>query len=182
MRSFEFLPEQNLNETFVNAFKPEQKQKYVDQVWDILQSSYHAIGGIKGTGFNSKEDMIKNVPFWKLGIRGGKVRSVVMYKDKGGRKTVAVGTDRSPESKVLLKDMLRNEFERSFGEKSGPLLNYLKRNFPKQVEKYTIPPEKAGAIIGKSDIEPTDDQEYYRTISGTKMKKRMIGTPGKTIK
>jgi len=54
----------------------------VDQVWNILQSSYASQGGIKGTGFGSKEEMIRKIPFWKIFRRGDQVKVVFLYKDK----------------------------------------------------------------------------------------------------
>lgn len=51
-----------LNESWqmLDADSVELKRKYVDQVWDIIQIAYKKIGGPKGTGFRSKEDMIEN--------------------------------------------------------------------------------------------------------------------------
>lgn len=55
-----------------NLSSSEAKEKYVDEVWQILQDSYKYCGGIHGSGFKSKQDMIDNVPFWKLQKKGGK--------------------------------------------------------------------------------------------------------------
>lgn len=63
-----------LTESYINLFKEQEKEKYVDEVWDLIQTSYKPIGGIHGSGFKSKDDMIKNIPFWKLVKRGGKNR------------------------------------------------------------------------------------------------------------
>lgn len=74
-----------LNERFVNIFSDEEtKRKYASDVWDILQKSYADIGGIKGSGFKTIDDMVKNIPFWKLSVHDGVVDAVAMYKDKGG--------------------------------------------------------------------------------------------------
>ena len=61
-------------EGFVNVIlskQDEDRKKYAKQVWDLLQSSYAKIGGIKGQGFSSVDDMIANIPFWKLFQRLG---------------------------------------------------------------------------------------------------------------
>lgn len=95
--------EQTLTEKFINLIGEkdiEKKREYADRVWDILQRSYAKIGGIKGSGFKSKEDMIKNIPFWKIMKSNGKVIAVKLYKDKNGRKSVAGGTDGSKEAKL----------------------------------------------------------------------------------
>ena len=47
-----------------------RREKWVDQAWEMLNKTYAPIGGIKGSGFSSREDMIKNIPFWKLNIEG----------------------------------------------------------------------------------------------------------------
>lgn len=57
------------------------REKYAEQVWDVLQFSYRDIGGIKGSGFSSIQDMIDNIPFWKMVTKNGEVHAVVMYKD-----------------------------------------------------------------------------------------------------
>jgi hypothetical protein len=51
-----------LLETYVNLFEPDKKWKYAQQVWDILQNSYKNAGGLKGSGFESIESMVKNIP------------------------------------------------------------------------------------------------------------------------
>lgn len=92
-----------INEAFINVFSSEDKRKYVDDVWDIIQSTYSRLGGIKGSGFSSKEDMIASIPMWKLVRKNGKIIAVQLYKDTNGRKFVAAGTDNSPEGKEELK-------------------------------------------------------------------------------
>jgi len=174
----EYIIEQQLNERFINLFTKEDKQKYVDQVWDMLQTSYKSIGGIKGSGFSSKQDMIDNIPFWKIGTKDGIPQAAIMYKDVGGRKSVAVGTNGSDKGKALLRDIIKNDFERSYGEKSSKLLAFVKKRFPDEVEKYTIPTDQVKKILPNKDIEAVDDKEYYRSIGKEKIKKRMIGTPG----
>ena len=66
---------QHLNEAYVNLFKEDsfKKEKYVDDVWEMLQDSYRRMGGIKGSGFRNKQDMIDNIPFWKVIKVKGKV-------------------------------------------------------------------------------------------------------------
>ncbi len=82
-----------------NLFTKDKKQEVVDIVWDLLQKSYAPIGGIKGSGFNSKEDMY-NIPFWKTVTVNNKIVAGIMYKDKDFRKTVAVFTDGTKVGKI----------------------------------------------------------------------------------
>lgn len=43
----------------------------------------------------SPDDMVKNIPFWKLYTKNDKVIMALLYKDKNGRKIVALGIDGS---------------------------------------------------------------------------------------
>lgn len=175
----------SLVERYVNAFQADTaiRAKYAEQVWEILQASYKKIGGIKGNGFNDIQDMIDNIPFWKLGVRNGKVHAVMMYKDKSGRKGVAAGTDGSQEGKQFLKDILVNDFGRSYIEASHDLLRFMKYNFPDEVARHTVAPAQAKQILGKDVATVADDpEEYTRTIGGETIRKRMMGTPGRRIK
>lgn len=52
-----------LIERYVNVFSDAQKKPFASDVWDILSSSYAKIGGIKGSGFESKDSMISKIPF-----------------------------------------------------------------------------------------------------------------------
>ena len=56
MKSFRMIA---LEETYVNLYSDKDKETYIDEIWDLLIRSYEDIGGIKGSGFNSKKDMIK---------------------------------------------------------------------------------------------------------------------------
>lgn len=196
-----------LFETYVNLLPADQagKEKYRDQVWNILQKSYAPIGGIKGGGFESPEAMDK-IPMWKLGIRDGKVRAVIMYKDKGGRKSVAVGTDGSEEGQWFINDIFKNELSRSYGEKSKAALGKMMKMYPWDVLKnFLISPDRVAEmapedrVIAIKDVPedawPTDakmtlskypqlvDYGYLRDIApGTTMFKVMLGSPGKNIK
>lgn len=196
-------------ERFVNAIdgKPDAlslKQEYVDDVWDILQRSYKPIGGIKGSGFGSPEEMIREIPFWKIAKSGGKVVAVMMYKDRGGRKITAAGTDGSEQGKAAYLDIAKNEFKRSFGEKSKAALGSVMKSFPwHMIEPFLIHPDNVkkitdDEIIPITKVKSSDWPEdakimlskypelkqygYLRDINGTKFFKVMVGTPGKSIK
>ena len=101
MRSQEFLVERILN-----LFTAADKQKYVDQVWNILQSSYASVGGFKTSP--SKEDLINTTGLWKLVRRGDDgITALKVYKDLYGRKSVGSGTNGTIQGKkdyILLKD------------------------------------------------------------------------------
>jgi len=195
---------QFLNETFVNAIGDESKDvksKYAKQVWDILQRSYADIGGIHGSGFKSQQDMVDNIPFWKMAIVNGKVVAVTMYKTKGdiGRKSVAIGTDGSDAGKKQVVSMLKADFRVSFGEKSGSALGALMKNTPWSVlEAFTLKPADASKALRKpltplADFDGEIDKDavrtfakypqlkdyaYVRNIGGEPHVKVAFGTPG----
>lgn len=194
-----------ITERFVNLIgDDEKKAKYADEVWNLLQKSYAPIGGIKGSGFSSKQDMIDNIPFWKLGVKNGKVVAVIMYKDKGGRKSVAFGSDGSDASVPVVRDIFKNDITRAYGEKSKAALGKLLKTIPWNVLKaYAIPPEKVERTLRK-DVTPVKglkdseipedgqmtlkkypelrDYAYLRDINGTPTFKVMFGTTGKGIR
>jgi len=168
-----------LTEKFVNLFDDKTKQKYAEEVYQLLQKAYSQIGGMKGSGFETPESMIHSIPFWKLGFSNGRLVLVIMYKDKNGRKLVAVGTDGSKEGKAYLNSALKVEFSRSYAEISGPLLTYLQKKFPNIVAAYRIPVEQVRKIF--PDIRQIDDFSYERNIGGQWIEKIMLGTIGRTI-
>lgn len=171
-----------------NSTSRKLKIKYTDQVWHILQEAYKSQGGIKGNGFKSKEDML-NIPFWKLDIVDDIVLCVVMYKYTptttnnvmvNVRKLCALGTipdlNFKDLSRVKLKNILKNEFERSIMEVSGLMENYLIKNFPADFKKYSIPVEMVKKILYLDDITPVDNFRYLREIGGEDHEKIMLGT------
>lgn len=196
---------QYLEERFVNALPNDTdlKKQYTQEVWDILQSSYKAIGGIKGNGFKSPEDML-NIPMWKMARINGKIVAVVMYKDKGGRKTVASGTDGSVAGKKAIVDMVKNELKRSYGEKSKASLGLAMKLHPFDVlEPFLRTPDEVARLSGDKVIAVSSVKEselpedakltlakfpqlrkygYLREIGGKFMFKVMMGTPNKSIK
>ncbi len=170
-------------ERYNNLFTAEQKQQFAPQVWQLLQTAYSPIGGLKGSGFKSQQDMIDNIPMWKVSTRNGSVKTVIMYKDRNGRKLIAMGTDGSLEGKQMLTNMLRSEFTRSYAELSGPALRFVQNKMPELVSQYAIPSEKVveiAAMNGKT-VTPIDQYLYTREIGGHAAEKMMIGTIGKRI-
>ncbi len=208
IKSFDdFILEQELiAESYKNLFSDdiEERQKYAQQVWDMLQTVYAPIGGIKGSGFNSIDDMIKKIPMWKLNVVDGKVISVVMYKDKGGRKLVASATDGSAKGLESARDSLSAELKRSFGEKSKRALGSSIKVLGADAGNFMIPVAEAAKILGKelipvdqyiaagNELSADDDLTYnkynkyaefmyMREIGGGYHLKIMFGTPGLKI-
>ena len=172
-----------INETYKNLLTRNQKERYVDEVWDVLQRSYADIGGLKGKGFETKEDMIVSIPFWKISLRDDEVVACLLYKNKGGRKTVAIGTNGTRQGVGDLAKMLKEEFsqQRSYTELSGPALKFTRKILGDEFHQYVIPPEEAMKILGVNDLNIVNDEEYSRNINGHDMTKVMMGTPGNEI-
>lgn len=189
-----------LIEAYIN-FLPnheEKKRKHVDAAWDMIQHAYSKIGGIHGSGFNNKEDMVKNIPMWKLAVSKGQVVAGAFYKDKEGRKRVAVATNGSDEGKAHLAKIMTADMHtgRSYGEVSGPSLAF-SRKYNFDFDKHIIPYEHAAKIMSKTGDEimrpdPNDPHIkkypeiahhfYSRKIGNEYHTKLMIGKPGNPIK
>jgi len=187
-----------LNEKILNFFQndKDEKREYVDDVWDILQYAYKEIGGIQGSGFANKEDMVNEIPMWKVIKEKGKVEAVILYKDKNGRKLVAAGATKT--GKNALKNGLKKEIERSYFEVSSKFYFFLRRLFgDSEIKKYIKTADEAEELLKKpitrwedlsSSIqkdyadEPWKNNFYGRKIGGELHAKLMIGTPGEKIK
>lgn len=170
-----------LFESYQNIFDEETKRKYANEVFELLQNAYSKIGGIKGSGFSSPEDMIQNIPFWKLFIYKGKVIACMMYKDKGGRKMVAIGSIRDKtnplydKSKEIVFTMMKDDVKtfRSYGEISGNVLKKYKSLIPNFFEEFCVPAETVSKYF--TDIIPTGKYTYKRKIGNEYIEKVMYG-------
>lgn len=131
-----------------------------------------------------------------------------MYKDKGGRKLVAMGTDGSDHAKEVLANNMTQEMKRSFGEKSGPSLGFTMKKIPFDVLKtFLLTPKEAQKVLGsRKEVIPVEqfgidklnskDQKawkafkdklrpyfYVREVGdGIPLMKVMIGTPNMKIR
>jgi len=152
MLSFsQFINENYKN--FIGTSSTEDRRKWAPQVWNILQKSYQDIGGIKGTGFKSQEDMIQNIPFWKLYVKNDKVLVAVFYKDKNGRKTVAIATDGSESAMKVVGDVYKASIGVSYGEKSGPALGKMMKTVDwSDLEPFMLKPETVNKLTGDEVI------------------------------
>lgn len=183
-----------LNERFLNYFKGDQDDRaaVVDEVWQILQDSYKKIGGIKGKGFSSKEDMMETIEMWKLKRSNNKIVTVVMYRDKAGRKISAAGTDGSDEGKSGLAEILVNDLkrQRAYFELSDPLLGFLNKQMgEKEIVNHLLKPSDIKGAVGGIDPDHKymgkyphlADYFYTREIGGEEHIKIAFGYKGNTI-
>jgi hypothetical protein len=197
---------QYLNENYKNFIGPssrEDREKWADQAWNILQKSYAPIGGIKGSGFNSKQDMIDNIPFWKIYTKNDKLVAAAFYKDKNGRKSVAIATDGSDLGKKIVSDIFKASLGTSYGEKSGPALATMMKNVPwETLKNFMFTPDQLEKISGekvirveKFGVENLDEKDkftyekfpqlrpyfYVRELGDEMHLKAAMGTPGLKI-
>lgn len=206
MRTFASF--QNLSENFRNFVGPdsrEDKLVWADRVWAILGKTYEKMGGVKGNGFASAQDMVDKLPFWKLYVKGDKVVAVFLYKDKGGRKIVAIGTDGSKLSKDIMTEVLKAGFGIGWGEISKVLLIFVMKNIGINVIRpFLLTPTEASKSLGveakkltpdlldslgdtdkktyKMFSDELKDYFYVREIGGAPYLKIALGTPGISIK
>lgn len=187
-----------LTERFLNIFQSDtdQRKQYAETVWAMLQKAYETIGGIKGSGFNSIDDMVANIPFWKIVRRGTDITAVVMYKDKSGRKLVAVATNGTDQGKKDLAEMMIADLskDRAFMELSDIALKFMVRQVGYDLlKKYAKRPPEVEKIL-KDEIHPADqsginwnahpplrDYFYQREIGGHWHTKILFGTTGNKI-
>lgn len=162
-------------EKYKNLFSYSQKSKYIDELFNMLISSYESIGGIKGRGFATPDDMLYNIPFIKIVLKNNKIVAAIFYKDKNGRKGVAMCTDGTKDGYIELKNIMREEFKRSYFEVSHMMLKFLQKNFPDLFEQYKIPNNLNLKIF--DNIIPIDDYFYKRKIKDTFITKIALGTP-----
>lgn len=189
-----------ITEVFKNLSLDDKAEKeiWAARVWEILEKSYKAIGGVGGTGFNSQDDMVATIPFWKLRIKNGdEIVGVILYKDAAGRKAVAIGSNGKADGRKAVLGMMKDDLSRSWAELSKGALGATMRIIPwKALEKYAIDPLKVQEMMPKKDVAPVDDTfdnillskfpvlrpyAYTRTIGGKTEMKVAFGKPGKAI-
>ena len=182
MKLYEILIKETIDNFFSNDI--EKKQKYASQVFAMLQDAYKKMGGIKGTGFRNEEDMVENIPMWKVFRRGDDIKAVMMYKDKGGRKRVAIATDGTSDGKSMLAKMIKDEAlsGRAYGEISDKSLEFTKRILGDAFHDIAVPYDRVIKILKKDydagEIRQVNDYEYQRLIGGNWHTKVMVGNPG----
>lgn len=163
--------DQILVEHVINAFKPADKERYADLVWDMLQTGYASVGGFHSSP--DKEDLVNNTGLWKLVKRGDVITAVSIYKDHYGRKAIAATTDgttqgRKDYSMISKEDMQQN---RAWAEASGAPEKILMRMGAKP-----LPNKFAHILTGKEILNLNPDGYHYtRMIGGEPHEKIIFG-------
>jgi hypothetical protein len=187
-----------ISEGYLNIFNSVQKEKYAEEAYSQLQNAYRKVGGLKGSGFETPFDMINNIPFWKIKLdANGRILAAAYYKDKEGRKRVAVSSDGTVTGKRILADIIVSDLKhgRAYAEQSGSSLRFLVSQIGYDgVKKYVLPIAKVSQIIPdeirdtpEDDVEVINHPElaeyfYQRKIGGHWHTKIAIGTPSIKMK
>ena len=189
-----------LAERYINLIgKDKEKEEYAEEVFDMLTRSYAKIGGLKMNGLSSKEEMVKQIPFWKLSKKNDKIVAVALYKDKAGIKIIAVSTDGTEEGKKALQDIYKSDFDRAYFEVSGASLGLILRTVGEDFAlKYVKRISEVKKIMGDNAIEEANPKSpeieiflkkypkitqyfYQREIAGKMHHKILLGKTGKVI-
>lgn len=162
---------QIITEKVVNLVDRQQKSKYAGQVWELLQQAYSSIGGFGSA--SDVDQLIDDSGMWKLVTRDGKITAVNIYKDKHGRKTIAIATDGTPQGKSDYR-MLNSEdvrTGRAWAEVSGAPEHIMAKAGAKPV------PSKYAQFLTKKDILSynQDGYHYTRMIAGHPHEKAIYG-------
>ncbi len=118
------------------------KRLYGKEVYRFLYEKYKSCGGIdKGKGFKNENDMISNIPIWRLRIIKNRVVSVMMFKvKKYGKKMVAYTC-----ADELSSDERQSDFNymlnKSYAELSDALLVTILRMFSQHLHHYVLKAE-----------------------------------------
>ena len=165
-----------LKEHYVTIWdQREEKEKYLDVVWDILQFSYAKIGGVQGT---TKEELLNPEIMWKMVRRNNKIVSVVMYKTTGGRKVVLAGSDGTPEGKKGLYDTLAEDIKLQDRNTWAEVSGAMEHIYINKLGGIPIPNDKAEKVLkqlGKEINKLEDGYHYTRIIGDSEHTKIMVG-------
>ena len=169
-----------LKEHIVNIWENDKalKEKYIDQVWDIITAAYESIGGCNC----DKSELFDNNIYWKLTKRGERITALCIYKlTSYGRKLFLLAAEASPEGKRDIRKMMEEDAKQDnrhfYAEVSeAPEYMYIKRGVK------LIPVSAAQKILGDNKpITATgeDDYHYTRAIGPDKkqFRKIMVGNP-----
>jgi hypothetical protein len=174
-----------LTERILNLHTPEQKAKYADEVWDLLQKSYVRSGGFKSAA--DKEELITIPGYWKIVKRGDKITAANLYRKVPQTQTFKVyasGAETRPDpitntprstlqgkrdySMIKKADVTQ---KRAWAEVSGPAEAVAKKSGGKPIpNKYTA------YLTGKEILDlDSDGYHYTRLIQGEPHEKIMYG-------
>jgi hypothetical protein len=179
-----------LTERILNLHTPEERAKYADQVWDLLQKAYQKAGGFKSAV--NKEELINNPGYWKVVKRGDNITAVNLYRKIPQTNTFKIyasgsqaeldpdkqeyrATEQGKRDYINIKKADVTQ-KRSWAEVSGS-----PEAFAKRLGAKPIPNKFAAYLTGKEILELNPDGYHYtRLIQGEPYEKAMYGFVGLT--
>lgn len=163
-----FINEQIITEHFVNLWEEDEMKKYAKEVWDILEFSYKAIGGMAGV--SSVDELIADSKLWKMVRRNGKIVAVCCYKkpkknNDNTRKLFYLGSDGTKEGVEGVKQILKEDFNLTDREawveaSGGVAITAIRQG------AYPIPSYLAKQIMSKKEFIPFTDEEKKLYFNG----------------
>ena len=150
-----------LLEHYLTLISPDQKDKYKNIVWDILQKSYKNIGGF--WTHKDPDELIKFTSLWKLNRKRGEIVAVAVYRDRMGRKCVGMGSNGTlPGIEALMGIMKEDQdpkLRRAWIEISPRLEKIWKKIGGKQLNS------NLANLILQTNVTPMDEYHYERKIA-----------------
>lgn len=162
-----------INEHFVTCFEPAEMEKWLDQVWNMLEEAYKYCGGVKGI---TKEALIPESDLWKLVKRGNKLTAAVLYTMKrGGRKACYMASDGTKQGKddldmIIFEDAKMTDRD-AWTEVSGRAIKVFLRN-----GHLPVPNTVAREIMKDKEFDELKDDGWFytRKIGGEPKTKIMV--------
>ena len=106
------------------ATNNKEKTQYANVVYNLLEDAYASCGGINlASGFKNADDMIMNIPVWRLTFKNNELISVMLFKVKSNKLKMVAYAPLIDIDPVIRKSDLQFMLNNSFAELSGKLLS-----------------------------------------------------------
>jgi hypothetical protein len=119
----EWLEADKMSGDYIEGACGEDRKKYIDIVWDMLQNTYSKIGGI--AEIISKEDLLNDSYYFQMVYRKHKIVAVFCYMTKNNRTFFYCGSDGSKDGMDVLCEYIKDEImlkkNKSWIEVSGDM-------------------------------------------------------------
>lgn len=172
-----------LNEHIINIWEDnkDDKNRYLDEVWDIFEKAYAKIGGCNA----DKKELLDDNIYWKLTKRDNKITAACIYKILPfGRKLFLIGSDGTDQGKKDLYKMMSEDSSEEARHVYAEVSDAPEHIYHNKYNAPYVDRENVKKILGPSkQITPTDNDSdeyhYTREIGPQKnvYRKAMIGYP-----
>lgn len=164
-----------VNESVKALFDDKSRLAIADEVLQMARSNYAGVGGIKGDGMGSPEELVASTKMWRIIRKNNKLIGGILYKDRGGKKGVLMFHDWSDAAKNEIANQIEMDLKhnRAFYEVSKNVLKWLRKYF--DYEKYLVPSDRVSQMLDGKKVVPIDNYAYNRVLSGQSHPKWMLG-------